>query len=286
MPAKVVALPLNASAQIPRRGRRKKLPVEWLPQQHGAWAMLFLPFVVGAVLRMQEVGFRAFVVPLLLLWLVGYFAFHALSLWLKARNKARYVRPLQVYGGLTVLLGSVVLLLEPSLLGWGAVYAPLLGVGLWQAWKRDESALLGRFVTVLAACLICAVTFSDGLASFWHGLRAADAGHLRALAATAVLTGYFLGTVLYVKTMIRERGERQFWHLSVGFHALLLGFAIWAAALGGVGWPVPAFFALLTARAAALPYFGPLRGQTMTPKQVGLTEFALSFGLLLLLGYK
>lgn len=282
MPAKVAAINIDSAHQIPRRRGRKKLPVEWLPQQHGAWAMLFLPFIVGVVLRLQEVGFRPFVVPLLLLWLVGYFAFHALSLWLKARNKSRYLLPLQVYGGLSAVLGGLVLWLEPTLWQWGAVYAPLLGIGLWQAWKRDESALLGRFVTVIAACLICAVTFSDGLLPFVQGLGESE-GFRRAASATLILTGYFLGTVLYVKTMIRERGKPRFVWISVVFHTALTLLAALAAAVGGIGWLVPAFFLATTLRAALMPALGQVRGQTVTPKQVGLTEFGFSLALLLLL---
>lgn len=281
MPAKVAALNIDSASQIPRR-RRNRLPAEWWPRQHGAWVMLFLPFVVGVVLRLQEVGFKAFVVPLLMLWLVGYFAFHVLSLWLKARNKSRYLLPLQVYGGLSVVLGGLVLWLEPTLWQWSAVYVPLLGIGLWQAWKGDESALLGRFVTAIAACLICAVTFSDGLVLFVQGLGQNE-GFRRAASATLILMGYFLGTVLFVKTMIRERGSQQFLRYSVAFHAVIAVMALGAAWSGQVAWLVPMFFLAATIRAAVLPLLKPNQGKAITPKQVGLTEFGFSVALLLLL---
>lgn len=284
MPAKIAALTLNEAHRIPQRRRRRRLPVEWLPQQHGAWAMLFLPFIVGVVLRVKEVGFQAFTVPLLFLWLIGYFAFHALSLWLKANphNKQRYLLPLQVYGGLSVVLGAVVLWLEPALIQWAAVYAPLLGIGLWQAWKRDETALLGRLSTVVAACLICAVTFSDGLVPFVQGVQT-DARFGRAAAATATLTGYFMGTIFYVKTMIRERGEKGFLAYSTSFHALLTVLAVLAASVHWVGWPIPLFFLATTLRSVGMPLSGPMRGKTITPKQVGLLEFGFSVALLLIL---
>ena len=48
MPAKAAALTANETHRIPQRGKsdpkRQRLPAEWLPRQHGAWAMLFLPF--------------------------------------------------------------------------------------------------------------------------------------------------------------------------------------------------------------------------------------------------
>lgn len=286
MPAKAAALTANETHRIPQRGKsdpkRQRLPAEWLPRQHGAWAMLFLPFIVGVALRVQEGHFNIFAVPLLLLWLVGYFAFYDLSLWLKARNKTRYVRPLQVYGGLSAVLGAIVLWLEPALIQWGIVYAPLLSIGLWQAWKKDESALLGRIMTVIAACLICAVTFSDGLFPFLQGLQTNPA-FARAAMATAILTLYFVGTVFYVKTMIRERGEKGFLAYSVGYHAVITLLATWAAITQGVHWLVPVFLLATTIRAYVLPIIGPMRQKTITPKQVGITEFFFVLALLFIL---
>lgn len=282
MPAKTAALTLDEAHRIPQRPRRKRLPVEWLPQQHGAWAMLFLPFIVGVALRVQEGNFNVFAVPLLLLWLVGYFAFYDLSLWLKARNKARYVRPLQVYGGLSAVLGAVALWLEPSLIQWGLVYAPLLGVGLWQAWKKDETALLGRIVTVIAACLICAVTFSDGLVHFMQGMQS-DPAFQRAASATAILTLYFIGTIYYVKTMIRERGEKGFLAYSIGYHVIVTLLAVWVALTQGLSWLVPVFLFATTIRASALPMIGPMRQKTITPRQVGITEAFFVLALLFIL---
>ncbi|RJF73486.1 hypothetical protein D3875_19985 [Deinococcus cavernae] len=287
MPAKAAALTVNDSHRIAphpqtQRPKRRRLPVEWLPQQHGAWAMLFLPFIVGVVLRAQEGHFNVFALPLLLLWLVGYFAFYDLSMWLKARNKTRYVRPLQVYGGLSAVLAAVVLWLEPTLIQWGIVYAPLLGAGLWQAWKKDETALLGRVTTVIAACLICAVTFSDGLFQFVQGLPT-DPAFQRAASATALLTLYFIGTIFYVKTMIRERGEKGFLAYSIGYHAAITLLSVWAALTQGLSWLVPAFLFCTTLRACALPMIGPMRKKTITPKQVGITEFFFVLMLLFLL---
>lgn len=286
MPAKAATLTANETHRIPQRGKsgpkRQRLPAEWLPRQHGAWAMLFLPFIVGVALRVQEGSFNIFAVPLLLLWLVGYFAFYDLSLWLKARNKTRYVRPLQVYGGLSALLGAIVLWLEPTLMQWGLVYAPLLGVGLWQAWKKDETALLGRIMTVIAACLICAVTFSDGLFPFLQELQTNPA-FARAAMATAILTLYFVGTVFYVKTMIRERGEKGFLASSVSYHAIITLLALWASVTRGLSWPVPAFLLATTIRAFALPMIGPMRKKTITPRQVGITESFLVLALLFIL---
>ena len=65
-----------------------------MPNQHGAWAMLASPLAVGIL-----AGGPAWVhVPLTALWFVGYFAFFATSLWLKARRRPRYWPPVRAYG--------------------------------------------------------------------------------------------------------------------------------------------------------------------------------------------
>lgn len=244
--------------------------------------MLILPFLVGLIYRTQAGGFDLVALPLFALWMVGYFAFNALSLWLKSNRQERYLKPAQVYGMATAGLGLLVLLLRPGLISWAPLYAPLLGIGLWRAAARDDSSLLSRWVTVIAACLFCAVTFSDGFHTFASQLGS-NAEAMRVLKATLILLGYFLGTILYVKTMIRERGQRNWVVASTVFHAACMLIAALCAAQGALTWAVPAFFALVTVRAYAMPTFGPMRARRITPKQVGLTEFGISILLLLIL---
>lgn len=130
---------------------KRKLGAEWLPRQHGAWATLFLPYLVGVMLRVQSGEVPAYLWPLLPTWLLGYFTFNSLSLWLKSGHKPLYLRPVLVYGGLTAAFGLLTLLLAPTLLTWAAAFAPLLGVGLWRAALRDDASLLARGSAVLAA---------------------------------------------------------------------------------------------------------------------------------------
>src|SRR5690606_15721193 len=83
---------------------RKRSP-GWVPNQHGAWAMLVTPLLVGVLS-----GGPAWVhLPLALFWFLGYFAFFATGLWLKARRKARYRPPVVAYGIGAGVAGLVVL---------------------------------------------------------------------------------------------------------------------------------------------------------------------------------
>jgi hypothetical protein len=222
----------------------------WVPNQHGAWAMLAGPLLVGVL----AAGPAAVHVPLTVLWFLGYFAFFAAGLWLKARRKARYRPPVIVYTIACLPPAAVVLLMQPRLSVWGLVLAPLLVTGLVLAAERKDRALLSGLVTTLAASLMSAVAYDAGGGSDWT----------RAWLLTATMAAYYVGTLLYVKTMIRERGHRGYVVASVTFHALAI------VALLPVSWWLALVFAALTLRAALAP------GRGLTPKQVGIGEIVLN----------
>ena len=80
--------------------------------------------------------------------------------------------------------------------------------------------------------------------------------------AAAVLLAYFWGTVLYVKTMIRERGRADVLAWSIGYHVVI-------AAAGSVVHPLlGAVGVLLAGRAGAVPRRWP----RATPKAIGIGE--------------
>jgi hypothetical protein len=222
----------------------------WVPNQHGAWAMLAGPLLVGVV-----AGGAAWVhLPLTLLWFLGYFAFFAAGLWLKSRRKARFRPPVLVYSLACVPLGIVVLVLEPSLVRWVPSLAPLMVIALVLAAERRDRSLPSGIATTLAASLMTVVAYDAGPGSDWD----------RAWLLTAVMAGYYLGVLLYVKTMIRERGHASYVVASVAWHALCTVGAAF------VSWPLALVGLVLTARAWAAPRTG------LTPKQVGIGEIVLN----------
>ena len=74
----------------------------WVPAQHGAWAMLVVPYAVGVLTRVRDgLPLPWFLAPLLAFWLLAYFAFNAVSVWLKAHPARRgpLVAPVPGHGG-------------------------------------------------------------------------------------------------------------------------------------------------------------------------------------------
>lgn len=240
----------------------------WVPNQHGAWAMLALPIVVGLVAAVRLGAFAWWSLPLAGAWLIGYFAFFFASLWLKSARRRGGLQ-VAVYAGVAGILAVPALIAAPSLLWWAPVFAPLVGAGLWLAARRRDRSVASGLVTVLAAALFTLV-LADPLRRHdlgWHGWSLA-----------MWQAAYFFGTVLYVKTMIRERGQRQWLLASVGYH---LGCLALAVLFGGAGLMV--FFALGLARAAVVPSVWPMRGRSLRPALVGVGELGFSVALLALL---
>jgi len=251
----------------PSRRRRRRPRPGWVPNQHGAWAMLVLPLAVGA-LRSGPGWMHLW---LLLAWLLGYFTFFATGLWLRSGRKPRYRAPVVTYASVTAVVGGGLLAVQPGLLRWGVVYAPLLATSLWFSARRAERDLVNDVLTVAAASLMVVVAF---------GLRDDDAwlpgsGSASAWVLAAVVFGYFVGTALYVKTMIRERGNPAMYAASVGHHAAAALAALWLLP------PVGLLAAVLALRAALVPRLRP----GARPLTIGLGEIAasLTLGVLLVL---
>ncbi len=206
--------------------RRRRGP-GWVPREHGAWAMLVVPVVVGAVLT----GATWRHALLLVTWLVAYLAFHATGLWLRAARRPRYWPPVRAYGIGVVVLGGALLASAPGLLRWGPVYALLLATSLACSVRRADRSWLNDTVTVGAAMLMTVVSAGLGSDANPSALRLTDtwlppgAGDVAVWASTAVLAAYFLGTVPYVKTLLRERGNRAVLTASIAYHAELVALA-------------------------------------------------------------
>jgi hypothetical protein len=234
--------------RAPHAGRRRPGALHrYLPPQHGAWALLLVPFVVGVACTRPVLLH----VPLLVAWLAGYLLSYYALLALKTGRPGKVAGPLRLYAGLSAPAAALVAGFAPRTWAFAPAFAALLAVNAVLARRRDDRALAGGLASVAQSCLMVP------LAAVVAG------GSARGAALPAlVLFAYFAGSLLYVKTMIRNRGERGYLVASITFSAAAtVGVAL-------VAWPLGVLFALLTARAAWLPT------RRLTPKQVGLLEMA------------
>lgn len=169
--------------------------------------MLLLPYLVGVV----RAGAAWIHLPLLIAWLAGYLLSYYVQLAVKTGRARRVRSQLVAYGAVAALAGVVVLAVRPGLLLWAPVFAPLLAVNLAHARRRRDRALVNGLASAVQSVLVVPVACSAvgrGLGPAWR-----DA---------AVLLLYFAGSLLYVKTMIRERGDGRYLRGSITFHVLAL----------------------------------------------------------------
>jgi hypothetical protein len=263
MPATSPPLPPSLTSAAPGRqaaGRRRA--AGWVPDQHGAWAMLVLPFVAGFVLAEPRWTHLA----LFALWIVGYLAFFAAGRWLRSRRRRRDLPPMLVYGAACVPLGLVVLALDAALVRWVPLFVPLLALSVWLTVQRRDRSLTNDATVVVAACLMAPVAFAAGEGTAWPSLWV----------VFGVLVAYFLGTVLYVKTMIRERGRRGYVVASLGFHLVGSVGAAGLALTGRASWWLPVVWLALAGRALAGPVITARRPRPLRPAVIGVGEIVAS----------
>jgi hypothetical protein len=228
--------------------------------------MLLVPLLAGSWLA----GPAWIHLPLGAFWVVGYLAYHAAGRWLRSSRRPRERPPLVVYGAASVPLGLATLSAAPRLLWWVPAFLPLLALSLWWTARGAERSLRNDAVTVLAACLMAPVAFDAGGGAGWAELWV----------TTGVLVAYFLGTVLYVKTMIRERGRRGYVHASIGYHLAGVFAAVGLVVGDWQRWWLVAVWVVLLARAAVGPAVNARRRRPLRPAVVGVGEIVASVAVL------
>ena len=232
----------------------------WFPRQHGAWAMLAVPLLVGIAATAPS----AWHLLLAVAALAGYLVAATAQAWLRARRRPSFRLSLAVYGGTFAVAGLLLLAAFPALALSAVVVVPAGALVIGGARPGTPRDLLNSLAqTAIALVLVPAAAYVSGV---WEAAAV--------VLATLVAAGYLVGTILVVRSVIRERGNRAFVALSAGFHAAFLVVAVIA-----LPWPYAACAAGLLARAVALPLVERLRAGTprpLRPVQVGMVEIVAS----------
>ncbi|WP_311411145.1 YwiC-like family protein [Micromonospora reichwaldensis] len=235
---------VGAPGHAPGRGRSPG----WVPPQHGAWAMLLLPFLAALTVT----GPHPLHLPLLGAALAGY-PLSYFGLQAVKTGRIRRVRPHLVgYGLATVALGTPVLVARPATLAYAPIFVALAAVNAGYARRRRDRAFVNDLAFV-AQCGLLGLVVATVAEVPWTNVAG----------VTVVALGYLVGTVVHVKTMIRERDSVRYRWVSWTYHAVVaVAAALWAPV------PVAVVFAVLLARAVLLA------GRRVAPMRVGLVETA------------
>lgn len=184
----------------------------YIPNQHGAWAMLAVPFLFGMFASEP----RPVHLVLFICWLLAYLFTFMLLQWTRTGKKERYLGPLKLYAVLFVITGVWLAIWQPVLMGYGLLLLPLFAVNRQFARLNRERSIWNDMAAILQFSSVVFPAYYTGGGEDWR------------LASELFLISvlYFAGTVFYVKTMIREKNNPVYYAGSVVYHTVLLAAAV------------------------------------------------------------
>ncbi|RHW43200.1 hypothetical protein D1B31_00550 [Neobacillus notoginsengisoli] len=219
----------------------------FMPKQHGAWAMVIIPFWLGVV----SGGFVWEHIPFFFGWLLLYLATYPMLLLFKKKKLQFHVKWSLIYLVPAILLLLFPLFERPSVAWFGVMMIPFFVINAYFSAQNKDRAIMNDF---------CAI-FAFSLAGIASAYLAAGSVTKEAALVFIVSSLFFIGSTFFVKSMIREKKNANFKWLSWVFHVinpvLWLIFGQWIVALAFV----PSAF-------RAIYYYG----KGLTPKQIGIYE--------------
>ncbi len=228
----------------------------WFPHQHGAWAMLAVPLLLGIAAS----RFDPWQIVLAAAAVAGYLLSATWQAWSRARRRPSFLFSLRIYGAAFAILAVLLVATHPAIVVAGAVVVPAAAIALLGARPGARREIGDSLAQVVEALILTPV------AAYLSG--AFDPPTVAVY--TAIAAVYLAGTVLVVRSVIRERGNTAFAIGSVAFHAALV--------VAALAW-LPVAYVVLAAglmlRAAALPIVqrrlagGP---KPLRPVHVGAVE--------------
>lgn len=249
--------------------QRKKFK---LPKEHGAWAMLYVPFAVGVIVA------GSFPVRALLLALTVTFVFisrPSMHAWWRARRQGQAdkesLRALIVCIGLGIACGLPMLLIDKlfGLIPLGAASALLLAINAEQAARREDRAFANEIMAILGLTLT-APTAYYAVRGVWDA---------KAVCLWAMCALFFASSVFYVRLRVysvnqrRERERARVWRGCALYHSFLLVSLVALALTGNLR--VFALIAFAPALARSFWHlFAP--GGRLNLKKIGVLEIVYS----------
>lgn len=229
-----------------------------IPHEHGGWAMVSVPFVIGMMAERPQWMH----LPLFLAWLFLYLSSYPLLQSVKRKkDRRRLITWGAIYGVIALICLAPVLFSFPELFYFGPILLVLLMVNIWHVKQKSERAVLNDLCAVLIFSM-------GGAAAYWLGGGGWDRTMLLVVGFNVL---FFMGSVFFVKSVFRERTNQRWIAYAKGYHVLLLSTPL----LLGLPWMVIAYlFPLIRTFVFA--------GKTLRPMKVGIIEIIGSVQYLLL----
>jgi len=220
----------------------------FLPKQHGAWAMLIIPFWLGVI----DGGFLWQHIPFFLGWLLLYLATYPMLLLFKKKKLHFYTKWTLIYMVPALMLLLIPLLERPAIVFFGLMMIPFFIINAYYTSKNQDRAFINDMSAIFAFSIA-------GLASSYLGRGVVTFEPFTFTFITSIL--FFLGCTFYVKSMIREKKNTKFKWISWTYHLLLVA-----------AWLVFGFWIIALAYIPSLLRAVLFYGKKLSPKQIGIFE--------------
>ena len=166
------------------------------PPQHGGWAFVGLPVVVGWTVGGLTFGTFLAGISFILSFPALYFA----GAWLRYPNRERFVMPLAIWLGLTTAFGIAAIALAPRLLLWAPPYLILGSVSLIAARQKRDRELANEIFQIIQCSMIVPTLATANV-------RLTEKP---TLVATVWVVLVLVGSVLAVRGLIRKKNDLAF----------------------------------------------------------------------------
>ncbi|WP_414044793.1 YwiC-like family protein [Macrococcus equi] len=219
------------------------------PNQHGAWAMIIMPVLFG----MFSSAFNLYQILFFISWFLIFFFIDNLLFYVKQRKKnIGYIKGSLLFFVLAAIFLLPVIIDDYRVILFFLAMLPFGAVNLYFASIRNERHLLNDF----SAITIFSIA---GMLSFFLGAGQLDE---RVIYVFLISFLYFVGTTFYVKTMIREKKNKNYKYFSFSYHILGLILAFMIHPLIGI--------AFIPSLIRAIAFYG----KSLKPIKIGVFEIA------------
>jgi len=219
-----------------------------IPHEHGGWAMVSVPFLVGVIASSP----RWLHIPLFLAWLGFYLTAYPLLQSLKRKaGRDRLYKWAAIYGTTALICLIPPLIGQPQLVWFAPVLCGLLVVNVWHVRQKRERSLVNDLCAMIVFSLGGAAAYLIGSGGWDYGM------------AIVMLFSflYFTGSTFFVKSVFRERTNRRWTRLTLILHIVLLLIPV------AIGYPWMALAYVFPAVRAFVYAGKPLR-----PMKTGIIE--------------
>ncbi len=234
------------------------------PPQHGAWAFLIVPLLLGSFLGAGNALGLLFSLTWIAAYPLSYFGGRAFlarvrrgSWTTRARSELRSAIPWAV---ITLFGTSTLIAMQPWILLPGVLIVALWSFSIYLTWLGRERGITNDLLLVVLAST--SPIFMYAIANDQRPLSPVP---YSIWIAALVSLLFFMGSVLHVKALIREAINRR-WHLiSVGFHVAV----VIALGLSTLSWWLITPFTFALARTV-------LMKPGIRPGRIGAIESAIA----------